>query len=209
MPGGAPHMSFTGSPAPQDTTVLTLASDSLTLVPGWAAALAAVAFAGVLVVLLLLLAEMRRMSSTWTRFLSSAEERSRPLVEHANAAARNLEHITEVARADIDRVNKAFTGLAGGIADASGELQNRLKDLVALLDLAQAEAEDAILEGASRLRSLRAGLGNLPWPLSSSARAPDAEERPPAEVAKGDGSPEGDQAGEPDGTPERALPSEE
>lgn len=183
-------MAFTMPPAPQDTTVLTLASDSLTLVPGWAAVLVALAFAGVLVVLLFVLVEMRRVSSACARFLSSAEERSRPLVEHANAAARNLEHITEVARADIDRVNKAFTGLANGIADASGELQHRLKDLVALLDLAQSEAEDAVLEGASRLRSLRAGLGSLRWPLSGSGRAPDAEERPAAEVAEGDGDPE-------------------
>ena len=190
-------MPIPGPPAPQDTTVLTLAGDSLTLVPGWAAVLVALAFAGVLVVLLLLLAEMRRVSVAWTRFLSSAEERSRPLVEHANAAARNLEHITEVASADIDRVNKAFTGLADGIADASGDLQARLKDLMALLDLAQSEAEDAVLEGASRLRSLRAGLGSLRWPLSSSAQARDAEERPAAEVAEGDGD------------PERALPAEE
>jgi len=190
-------MPFTGPPAPQDTTVLTLASDSLTLVPGWAAVLVALAFAGVLVVLLVLLAEVRRVSSSWTRFLSSAEERSRPLVEHANAAARNLEHITEVARTDIDRVNKAFTGLADGIADASGELQHRLKDLVALLDLAQSEAEDAVLEGASRLRSLRAGLGNLPWPLSGSGQARDAAGRPATEVA------------EVDGDSERVLPAEE
>ena len=197
MPGGTHHMPFTGPSAPQDTTVLTLASDSLTLVPGWAALLVALAFTGVLVVLLLVLAEMRRVSSGWARFLSSVEERSRPLVEHANAAARNLEHITEVARADIDRVNKAFTGLADGIADASGELQGRLKDLVALLDLAQSEAEDAVLEGASRLRSLRAGLGSLRWPLAGSGQARHAEEPPGAEVAEGDGG------------SERALPAQE
>lgn len=171
-------MPFTGPRAPQDTTVLTLAGDGLSLVPGWAAALIVVALAMVVVVLLLLLAEMRRMSMAWTRFLSSAEERSRPLVEHANAAARNLEHITEVARADIDRVNKAFNGLADGIADASGEMQNRLQDLVALLDLAQSEAEEAVLEGASRLRSLRAGLGSLRWPAARSEPVRNPEDEP-------------------------------
>ncbi len=182
-------MPFPGPPAQQDTTVLTLAGDSLTLLPGWAVVLVVLALAGVLAILLLLLAEMRRMSGAWTRFLTSAEERSRPLVEHANAAARNLEHITEVARGDVDRVNKAFTGLADGIADASGELQKRLKDLVALLDLAQSEAEDAVLEGASRLRSLRAGLGSLRWPPGRSEQVRDAEEPPVAEVAEGDGDP--------------------
>ena len=183
-------MPFTGPPAPQDTTVLALAGDSLTLVPGWTAVVIALAFAGVLAVLLLVLAEMRRMSAAWTRFLSSAEERSRPLVEHANAAARNLEHITEVARADIDRVNKAFTGLADGIADTSGELQTRLQDLMALLDLAQSEAEDAVLEGASKLRSLRTGLGSLRWPLARSGRPEDAENRPAEAAADADGAPE-------------------
>ncbi len=196
-------MPFTAPPVPQDTTVLALASDGLSLVPGWAAVLLALGFAGVLAVLLLLLLELRRVSSVWARFLSSAEERSRPLVEHANAAARNLEHITEVARADIDRVNKAFTGLADGIADASGEVQGRLKDLVALLDLAQSEAEDAVLEGASRLRSLRAGLGSLRWPLSRSERAPQGEEHPPAEATGGDGNAERDGSPGGDGSPER------
>ncbi len=183
-------MPFTAPPAPQDTTVLALAGDSLTLVPGWAAVVVALAFAGVLVILLLVLAELRRMSVAWSRFLSSAEERSRPLVEHANAAARNLEHITEVARADIDRVNQAFTGLADGIADASGGLQSRLRDLMALLDLAQSEAEDAVLEGASRLRSLRAGLSSLRWPLARSGQAESAEDGPAAGVAEADGAPE-------------------
>ena len=122
-------MPLTDATLSQDTTVLALAGDGLTLVPGWAAALIALALAAVMVVLLMLLVEMRRMSSAWGRFLSSAEERSRPLVEHVNAAARNLEHITEVARTDIDRVNRAFTGLADGVAEAAEELRNAEESL--------------------------------------------------------------------------------
>ena len=183
-------MPLTEATVSQDTTVLALAGDGLTLLPGWAAALIALAFAAVMVFLLLLLVEMRRMSSAWTRFLSSAEERSRPLVEHANAAARNVEHITKVARTDIDRVNKAFTGLADGIAEAGEELQKRLRDVMALLDLAQSEAEDTVLEGASRLRSLRAGLAALGWPGNRSARASQPGDAPEAEAAPQDGAAE-------------------
>ena len=183
-------MPLTDATLSQDTTVLALAGDGLTLVPGWAAALIALALAAVMVVLLMLLVEMRRMSSAWGRFLSSAEERSRPLVEHVNAAARNLEHITEVARTDIDRVNRAFTGLADGVAEAAEEVRNRLRDVMALLDLAQSEAEDTVLEGASRLRSLRAGLGALGWPGTRSARGSRPGEGSGAEAAEEDAAAE-------------------
>lgn len=160
----------TGLPAAQDTTVVALASDTLTLAPGWIGALMATVAVALLLALILVLLELRRVGNTLSNFLATTEERTRPLVEHANAAARNVEHITQVVRTDLDRINEAFTGLADGVGGASGELQKRLRDLLALLDLAQSEAEDAVLETAAKVRSFRSGMGMLRWPLSGSAR---------------------------------------
>ena len=157
----------------QDTTVIALASDTLTLAPGWIGALIAAVSVALLVGLILVLLELRRVGNTLSTFLATTEERTRPLVEHANAAARNVEHITQVVRTDLDRINEAFTGLADGVGDASGELQKRLRDLLALLDLAQSEAEDAVLEAASKVRSFRSGMGLLRWPLPGSAPTND------------------------------------
>ena len=166
-------MHLTVLPAAQDTTVVALASDTLTLAPGWIGALVATVSVALLVALLLVLLELRRVGNTLAAFLATTEERTRPLVEHANAAARNVEHITQVVRTDLDRINEAFKGLAGGVGDASGELQKRLRDLLALLDLAQSEAEDAVLEAAAKVRAFRSGMGLLRWPRPDSAQMED------------------------------------
>lgn len=204
-------MSFIALPSVQDTTVVALATDALTLAPGWIGAVIAVVAVALLVVLLLVLFEVRRLGNTCSRFATATEERTRPLVEHANAAARNVEHITQLVRNDLGRVNEAFTGLADGIGDASGELQKRLKDLMALLDLAQSEAEDAVLEAASKVRAFRSGIGMLRWPPAGAARGQESGE-PAANPA---GETASETTGEPrsvpepagDTMPEQALPS--
>ena len=51
--------------------------------------------------------------------------------------------------------------MAGGIDEAAAQVRARLADLSAVLDLAQSEAEDAVLEAAAKLRAVRAGKGWL------------------------------------------------
>lgn len=195
----------TGLAAAQDTTVVALASDTLTLAPGWIGALIAGVSVALLLALILVLLELRRVGNTMSTFLANTEERTRPLVEHANAAARNVEHITQVVRTDLDRINEAFTGLADGVGDASGELQKRLRDLLALLDLAQSEAEDAVLEAAAKVRSFRSGMGMLRWPLPGSARTNDPD--PGTAGSDGSGTGQGaDEDPETAGDPPPELP---
>lgn len=140
---------------PQDTTVVEVARDGLAVVSAWTMFAMGVAFLAILVVLVLVLAELRMLSRTWTGFLTTTTDRSQPLVEHANNAARNLDHVTSVVRAEIDRL----TGIVGGVTDdlgeASLEARRRIADLSALLDVAQSEAEDAVLDAASKLRMPR------------------------------------------------------
>ena len=169
-------MHVIGFPLAQDTAVVALAADTLTLAPGWIGAVIAAVAAALLIVLILVLLELRRVGNTWSRFLATTEERTRPLVEHANAAARNVEHITRLARNDLGRVSEAFTGLADGIGDVSGELQTRLKDLSALLDLAQSEAENAVLDAASKVRAFRSGIGLLRWPPGGRPRTQGSDD---------------------------------
>ena len=103
------------------------------------------AFLAILVVLLLVLAELRMLSRTWTGFLDATSKRSEPLLEHANSAARNLDHVTTVVRSEIDRLHGNGRGCDGTTsAKASVEVRRRIADLSALLDLAQSEAEDAV-----------------------------------------------------------------
>ena len=151
-------------PAVQDTTIVAVARDSLALVSSWMTVGIGLAFAAILLVSLLVLAELRQLSRAWSSFLTATSDRSRPLIEHANNVARNLDHITQVVRSDVDRLNEAFGGLADGIGDASEQVKGRMSDLSALLDLAQSEAEEAVVDAAAKVRVLRAGAGLLRWP---------------------------------------------
>ena len=147
----------------QDTTVVAVARDGLGLASAWMTVGMGVAFVAILVVLMLVLAELRHLSRAWSGFLAVTTDRSQPLVEHANNAARNLDHITQVARSEVDRVSEALGGFADDIGDASQNVRGRVADLSALLDLAQSEAEDAVLDAAAKVRMLRTGAGLLRW----------------------------------------------
>jgi len=145
----------------QDTTVVTLARDSLAMVSDWASIGLGLACLALLVVLLFILFELRGLSRSWQQILSRVADRSGPLIESANSAARNVEYITHVVRTDVERVNHAISGLAGSIEEVSEDVQGRIKDVQALMDLAQIEAEDAVLDAATRIRTLRSGRGLL------------------------------------------------
>ncbi len=147
----------------QDTTVVAVARDGLGLASAWMTVGMGVAFVAILVVLMFVLAELRHLSRSWSGFLAATTDRSQPLVEHANNTARNLDHITQVARSEVDRVSEALGGFANDIGDASQSVRGRVADLSALLDLAQSEAEDTVLDAAAKVRMLRTGAGLLRW----------------------------------------------
>lgn len=154
-------MSFPPHPALQDTTVVEVARDGLAIVSAWTMIGMALAFAAILVVLVMVLVEVRRLSRAWTGLLTATGDRSRPMLEHAGNAARNLDHVTTVARTEVDRLNETIGSVADDVGEASVEVRRRLGDLSALLDLAQSEAEDAVLDVAAKVRMLRKGAGLL------------------------------------------------
>lgn len=148
-------------PAVQDTTVVALAPDGLAAFAAWALGGVLLGFVVLVAAVLLVLAELRRLSAAWTDFLAGISSRSESLVASATSAARNIDQITTTVREEVQRLQASLGGLAGGMERASAQLQNRLKDLLALVDLAQSEAEDAVLEAASSVRALRANAGGF------------------------------------------------
>ncbi len=145
----------------QDTVIVEVARDGLALVSAWTMIGMALAFAAILAVLVLVLAELRRLSRAWTGFLASARDRSLPLLEHAGNAARNLDHVTTVVRSEVDRLNETVGSVADEVGEVSGAVKRRMADLSAVLDLAQSETEDAVLDMAAKVRMLRKGAGLL------------------------------------------------
>ncbi len=145
----------------QDTTVVVMAHDGIAVLTAWSLVALVVAVLAVLVVALRLQAEMRRHRAAWESFLATASDRSASLVEHAGSAVRNIDRITQTVRTEAERLGTSVGGVAGTLEEAATELRRRARDLLALLDLAQSEAEAAVLEAASRVRAVRESAAGL------------------------------------------------
>ncbi len=189
---------------PQDTVVVALARGALESAAGWVLVGLAALFVAVLVVLVLVLGELRKLSKGWSKFVAETTEDAQPLLRHAASAARNLDRAAEAVRSEVVRATSALGGIAGGLDDAALHLRKRLAELSALLDLIQSEAEEAVLDAAAKLRIFRRGAGLLHRASKGSAapeavQAAEAPESAEAADAAGDGNPgtaslEGDSA---------------
>lgn len=149
-----------------------------------------VVLGAILVALLLVLAELRRLAKEWGAFVHVARQRTGPLAEHMANAIRNLDHVCQVARDGADRIDRSLGQVAEGVDKATGHVRTRLSDLSALADFAQSEAEEAVLDAAAKVRVLRRGAG-LAGRLAGTGR----------------NSPESDASAAQDGA-ERAAPPE-
>ena len=189
---------------PQDTVVVALARGALESAAAWVLVGLAALFVAVLVVLVLVLGELRKLSKGWSKFVAETTEDAQPLLRHAASAARNLDRAAEAVRSEVVRATSALGGIAGGMDDAALHLRKRLAELSALLDLIQSEAEEAVLDAAAKLRIFRRGAGLLHRASKGSAapeagETADAPESGEAADAAGNGNPgtaslEGDSA---------------
>lgn len=188
----------------QDTVFVALAQGAFESATGWIMIGLAVVFVAVLAALVVLLVELRKLSHGWSKFVAATTEDAEPLLRHAASAARNLDRAAEAVRAEVTRATGAVAGIAGGLDDAADHLRKRLADLTALLDLIQSEAEEAVLDGAAKLRLLRRGVSLLHRAEKRSAEAETSGGG--ASETSGGGAPETSGSGVPaDGDDGRAA----
>ena len=149
------------TPLAQDTSVVQLAHDGLAVATQWSVIVAVAALLGILVALAMVLAEMRRDLRRVLAALDSVTEQTGPFLEHATGAVGNLKRVTDVISTEVERLDRAVGEVAGGFGKLSVESRRRVADISALLDVAQSEAEDAVLDVAAKVRMLRRGAGLL------------------------------------------------
>lgn len=170
---------------PQDTTVyIALQPDALESAAAWLTASTwvtvslAVVLVGLLAVMVLVLVELRKLSQSWNGFVEVTARRTQPVLDHVTSAARNLDKTTGFVRDEVERATQAVGGITLGMEEASAHVRTRLAELSALLDLAQSEAEEAVLEAAAKVRTIRAGTGLL---RRAARRRPPKEDKADAE----------------------------
>ena len=81
-----------------------------------------------------------------------------PLMRHASAIADNVDYITTAMRVDVQQVSQTVAAVNQRLQQAADVAEDRIKQLNALLDVVQEEAESAFVTTASTIRGVQTGI---------------------------------------------------
>jgi uncharacterized protein YoxC len=81
-----------------------------------------------------------------------------PLMRHASAIADNVDYISTSIRVDVQQVSQTVAAVNQRLQDALEGAEDRMKQLNALLDVVQEEAESAFVMTASTIRGVQTGI---------------------------------------------------
>src|ERR1700694_4399473 len=81
-----------------------------------------------------------------------------PLMRHASTIADNVDYITTSIRVDVQQVSQTVAAVNQRLQDALAGAEDRMKQLNALLDVVQEEAESAFVTTASTIRGVQTGI---------------------------------------------------
>ena len=81
-----------------------------------------------------------------------------PLMRHASAIADNVDYISTSIRVDVQQVSQTVAAVNQRLQEALESAEDRMKQLNALLDVVQEEAESAFVTTASTLRGVQTGI---------------------------------------------------
>jgi hypothetical protein len=115
-----------------------------------------------------------------------------PITHHASRIAENVDYVTTAVRADADRARALVADAEERVRLVLERAEARARDLEALLDVAQGEAERSLVAAASTVAGVREGVAALRSDLVAAARdgsprhAPDGRRAAYAGVAADD-----------------------
>ena len=81
-----------------------------------------------------------------------------PLMRHASAIADNVDYISTAIRVDVQQVSQTVAAVNQRLQQAADVAEDRIKQLNALLDVVQEEAESAFVTTASTIRGVQTGI---------------------------------------------------
>jgi uncharacterized protein YoxC len=87
-----------------------------------------------------------------------------PITKHLSAVADNLDYVTTSIRVDIQQVNQTVAAANERVQRALEVSERRVRELDALLEVVQEEAEHTFVSAAAALRGVRAGAEVLGGP---------------------------------------------
>ena len=160
----------------RDTVLVMVAPPAIANVGAWGL-LALVVLASITAVALL--AFLRRLDAHGRRLTDIArrlEDQSRPVLERATGVADNVDAITRSLRDEARHLQGSVRALSDRLRQASTHMGTRIDEFNALLEVVQAEAEEAFLKTAAALRGVSAGARALDGERADGSSAPRGDE---------------------------------
>jgi uncharacterized protein YoxC len=93
-----------------------------------------------------------------------------PLTHHASRIAENVDYVSTAIRADVQRASAVVADAERRLQQAVSRAELRARELEALLEVAQGEAEETLVTAAAAVRGVRAGVASLGDALGEAAR---------------------------------------
>jgi uncharacterized protein YoxC len=84
-----------------------------------------------------------------------------PIMRHASSIADNVNYVSTAVRQDVARLQASVAAANARLDEATRLTERRVHEFNALLEVAQAEAEDTFVATAATLRGLREGAAQL------------------------------------------------
>jgi uncharacterized protein YoxC len=169
--------------SPSDTVAMVVQPTLLSTTEAVATIVLTVAVLGVLVALFAVLLQLRKLTRATESTVKRLGRDATPVMERAKSVAENVDFIAMAVRTDVQKLNESVSRLSHRLKDASIDMEKRIQDFTALVEILQAEAEDLALDTAAAVRGVRAGTrslagdGELPslGPEGSDVLPPEAE----------------------------------
>jgi hypothetical protein len=156
--------------SPQDTLAMVISPSLLSTVEAVSTIVVGVSVLGVLVALLVVLLQLRKLTRSLGSVAKRLEKGAGPVMERARSVAENVDFITMAVRTDVQKLNASVSGLNDRLKEASVRMEERIQDFSALVEVLQNEAEDLALDTAAAVRGVRAGTRSLAGEGQGTAR---------------------------------------
>ena len=156
-----PTPQATAEPQAVDTVIALLPPQGLQAATDVAALVLIVLLVAIFVGFLYMGMGFLRTSKRTLRVIEDYRVDLAPVLDRGRAVAENLEFMSNVARRDFERIRAHLDGLAESLGEASSDLEDRVHEFNALLEVVQGEAEDLFLDTAATVRGVQTGAREL------------------------------------------------
>lgn len=148
---------MSGQESARDTVLVMVAPSGIANVSEWGLPVLVVLASVGAVALLAFLRRLDRHGRRLTETARRLEQQSRPVLERAAGVADNVDAITRSLRDEARHLTGSVRALSDGLRQASTQMETRMNEFNALLEVVQAEAEETFLKTAAAVRGVGAG----------------------------------------------------